>query len=86
VTIKTKQSLEAHNVDASSDCLVAPVGSIFGATFEKCHNFFQKSFLDALALQRDTGTMEGHRDTGGTQGHWRDTGTPEGHWDTRGTL
>jgi hypothetical protein len=41
VTIKTKQSLEAHNVDASSDCLVAPIGSIFGATFEKCNKDFK---------------------------------------------
>ena len=43
MTIKTKQSLEAHNVDASSDCLVAPVGSIFGASFEKCNKDFQNS-------------------------------------------
>jgi hypothetical protein len=43
VTIKTKQSLEAHNVDASSDCLFAPIGSIFGATFEKCNKIFQNS-------------------------------------------
>jgi hypothetical protein len=43
VTIKTKQSLEAHNVDASGDCLVAPIGSFFGATFEKCNKDFQNS-------------------------------------------
>jgi hypothetical protein len=43
VTIKTKQSLEAHNVDASSDCLVAPIGSIFGATFEDCNKDFKNA-------------------------------------------
>ena len=41
MTIKTEQSLEAHNVDASSDCLVAPVGSIFGANLEKRYKDFQ---------------------------------------------
>jgi hypothetical protein len=43
VTIETKQSTEAHNVYASSDCLVAPIGSIFGANLEKCYKDFQNS-------------------------------------------
>ena len=50
MTIKTEQSLEAHNVDASSDCLVAPVGSIFGATFENCNKDFQ-NFAPILTLK-----------------------------------
>jgi hypothetical protein len=41
VTIETKQSTEAHNVYASSDCLVAPIGSICGANLEKCYKDFQ---------------------------------------------
>ena len=43
MTIKTKQSMEAHNVYASGDCLVAPIGSFFGATFENCNKDFQNS-------------------------------------------
>ena len=33
---------------------------------------------------KDTETQEGHRDTGGTQGHRRDTKTQKGHKDTGG--
>ena len=43
MNIETKQSTEAHNVYASSDCLVAPIGSIFGANLEKFDKYFQNS-------------------------------------------
>ncbi len=43
VTIKNRQSLDAHDVDASGDCLFAQIGSVFGATFEDCHKVFQNS-------------------------------------------
>jgi hypothetical protein len=43
VTIETKQSTKAHNVYASSDCLVALIDSIFGANLEKFDKDFQNS-------------------------------------------
>jgi hypothetical protein len=39
----TKQSLEAYYVGLSSDCLVALIGSIFGATFDSYDKDFENS-------------------------------------------
>ena len=39
----TKQSLEAYYVGLSSDCLVAPIGLIFGATFDSYDKDFENS-------------------------------------------
>ena len=40
VTIKTRHSLDAHDVDASSECLVRSVGANFGATFDRFDKVF----------------------------------------------
>ena len=43
VTIKTEHSLDAHDVDASSECLVGSVGANFNATFDRFDKDFENS-------------------------------------------